>query len=96
MSVRITDTRIIINNANATTGWTGTITMTPTAADPSPIEGTNCLGMVVSNTTQNAYFTSAGINFSPGANRKSILVVHIKKLSIWRIGKFVHHIIAQL
>lgn len=57
MAVTITDQRTIVNECDATTGWTGSNTVTLYTADPAPVEATGCLGMVVSNTTHNAYYT---------------------------------------
>jgi hypothetical protein len=62
MALTITDTRTIpVNGGNtadgdAITGWTGTVTPVLFTTAPTPVEATGCLGMVVNNTSQNAYF----------------------------------------
>jgi hypothetical protein len=63
MAVTVTDTRTVPTNGgntadgDATGGWTGTKTPTLYTATPTPVEASGCLGMVVSTTTENAYFT---------------------------------------
>lgn len=66
MALQVVDQRTTISDANSATGWIGTNTVSPFTAEPLPIEGTACLGMVVSNTTQNAYFTVTSVDFSAG------------------------------
>jgi hypothetical protein len=67
MAITLTDNRTIISDADATTGWTGSNTVSLFTTDPDPVEVTGCLGMVVSNTTQNAYFTlSPSVDMSGG------------------------------
>lgn len=66
MAVTVTDQRTIISECDATTSWTGSNTVTLFTADPSGVESTGCLGMVVSNATQNAYFTLASLDTSGG------------------------------
>ena len=67
MAVVVTDERTVISEADATTGWTGSTTVSLFTSEPTAIESTGCLGMVVSIATQNAYFTVTAINFSNGA-----------------------------
>jgi hypothetical protein len=66
MAVTITDLRnggTIFNEADATTGWTGSLTVYTT--DPAPVEATGSLGAVVSTTTNNYYYTTGtGIDLS--------------------------------
>jgi hypothetical protein len=57
MAVIVTDNRTTASTADATTGWTGSATVTLGTSQPDPVEGTGRLGMVVSNATQNAFFT---------------------------------------
>ncbi len=57
MAVTLTDDRTIVSEADATTGWTGSVTVSTGTADPTPMEATNWLGMRNNNTTVNAYFT---------------------------------------
>lgn len=64
MAVTVTDTRTTPSEADATTGWTGSNTLTVYTTDPSPVEATGCLGMVVSTATQNLYFTIASANLA--------------------------------
>lgn len=69
MALTITDSRTIISEADATTGWTSTTggTITLFTTDPSPVESTGCLGIVVSNETEGLYFTmGAGVDMSGG------------------------------
>lgn len=62
MSVIVTDLRTIINEADNTTGWTGSPTLF--TADPSPVEATGCIGYVVSNNTTDAFVTVGAQNLS--------------------------------
>lgn len=66
MAVTVTDNRTIINEADANTGWTSTNTLTPGTAEPTPIESTGRLGIVVSTTTHNSYVTLTSTNMSAG------------------------------
>ena len=73
MAVTITDTRTVpVNggntaNGNATTGWTTTSGLTVFTDAPDPVESTGCLGMQVSNDTEDAYFTmGVAQNWSAG------------------------------
>ena len=73
MAVTITDTRTVPSNGgnnaqcDATAGWTATDGPTLYTAAPAGVEATGCLGMQVSNTTQNAYFTmGTAQNWSAG------------------------------
>ncbi len=50
-----TDNRTDINLGETTGDWTSTISVSAHTAGPAPVEGTNCMGMVVSNTTEDAY-----------------------------------------
>jgi len=62
MAITITDHRTIVNEADATTGWTGTTALFTT--DPTPVESTGCLGSAVSTTTTDVYFTQTAANFT--------------------------------
>jgi len=73
MAVTITETRTVPANGgnngqcDATAGWTATDGPTLYTAAPTPVEATGCLGMQVSNTNENAYFTmGASQNWSAG------------------------------
>lgn len=61
-----TDNRNILNEADATTGWTATDGPTLYTASPTPIESTGCLSMQVSATTQNAYYGITSDDYSGG------------------------------
>jgi hypothetical protein len=64
MAVTVTDVRTTPTNgeADATTGWTGSATLTLFTTDPDPVEATGSLGMVVSTATQNLYLTISSTN----------------------------------
>ena len=64
MAVTVVEERTTINAANATTGWTGSATVSLFTTEPDPVEGTGCLGMVVSNATQDAYVTVSALNLT--------------------------------
>jgi hypothetical protein len=66
MAVTITDNRTIINEADATTGWTGSATVSVGTAEPTPVESTGRLAMIVSTSTHNAYVTITSANMSSG------------------------------
>lgn len=66
MAVTITDLRAILNEADATTSWTGSNSITLFTTGPTPIESTGCLGMVVSNTTEDAYLTVSSTDYTAG------------------------------
>lgn len=84
MAVTLTDQRTIINECDATTGWTGSATVTLFTTEPTGIESTGCLGMVVSNATQNAYFTVSSTDFtagnSPGPSLIYVWIFHRAEL----------------
>lgn len=64
MAVTVVEERTTINTADATTGWTGSATVSLFTEEPDPVEGTGCLGMVVSNATQDAYVTVSALDLS--------------------------------
>jgi hypothetical protein len=64
MTVVITDNRIVYDEADTATGWTGTNAVFTSAPDPA--EATGSLGTVVSNATAAAYYTGAAVNMSAG------------------------------
>jgi hypothetical protein len=67
MAITLTDNRTIFNQADATTGWTGTATVGLNTVEPTPIEPTGRLEMAVSNAIQSAFFTlPASVNMSSG------------------------------
>lgn len=67
MAITTTDLRTVASNANTTTGWTGSNGVSLVTEEPTPVFGTGCLGTVVSNATQDAYFTmGAPVDMSTG------------------------------
>lgn len=68
MAITIVDNRIILNEADATTGWTATNGPTVTTAAPSPVESPGCLAMQVSNSTQDAYVGITSDDYSGGGS----------------------------
>jgi hypothetical protein len=62
MAVIVTDNRIIVNEADAITGWIGSPTLF--TADPSPVEATGAIGYVVSTATVDSYVTVGATNLS--------------------------------
>ena len=61
-----TDNRNILNEADATTGWTATDGPTLYTASPTPMESTGCLSMQVSNAVQDAYVGITSDDYSAG------------------------------
>ena len=64
MAVTLEALRTIINEADATTGWTGTNSVGVNTASPTPVEATSRLEMQVSNATQDAYFTVSSVDLT--------------------------------
>jgi len=64
MAVTITDNRTIINEADATTGWTTTTTIATATSSPTPIESTARLESTASSATQNFYVTISSTDMS--------------------------------
>jgi hypothetical protein len=63
MAVTLTDLRTLYSEADATTGWnTGSVV----TSEPTPVEATGCLGIVVSTATSFIYFTGGAVNMSGG------------------------------
>lgn len=75
MALTINDNRTVINEADATTGWTATDGPAVFTAEPDPIESNACLGMQVSNGVEDAYFTQTSSDFSTGS------------ISIWMLDR---------
>lgn len=57
MAVLITDNRTLVDEADATTGWTASDGVSVFTSAPDPVEATGSLGQQVSNTTETAYHT---------------------------------------
>lgn len=68
MAITIVDNRIILNEADSTTGWTATDGPTVVTAAPDPVESTGCLAMQVSNGIQNAYVGITSDDYSGGGS----------------------------
>lgn len=64
MTVAISDTRTTPDEADATTGWTGSATPSVFTSDPDPVELTGSLGMAVSTATQDLYFAITAANLT--------------------------------
>ena len=61
-----TDNRTDVNLGETTGDWTATNSVSAHTSAPAPVEGTNCMGMVVSNTTEDAYDTITSDDWSAG------------------------------
>ena len=68
MAITITDKRIVLNEADATTGWVSTDGPTVFTTGPTPIEAGGCLGLQASASIQNAYVTITSDNYSGGGS----------------------------
>jgi hypothetical protein len=66
------DARLILNEADAVTGWTGTDGPTLFTASPTPMEAGGCLGLQASNAIEDAYVAITSDDYSAGGT-----------LSIW-------------
>ena len=64
MTVLVTDTRTSPDGADSTTGWTGSATPVLFTTDPNPVELTGSIGMAVSTSTDNLYFTIAAADLT--------------------------------
>ena len=68
MAITIRDNRLILNEADATTGWTATDGPTVFTDGPTPIEAGGCLAMQASNEIQNAHVGITSDNYSNGGS----------------------------
>lgn len=68
MALTVVDNRIILNEADANTGWTGSSTVNSGNTDPSPVEAANWLGMAVSTSTDDAYVGITSDDYSGGGS----------------------------
>lgn len=68
MALTVVDNRIVLNQADNNTGVTSSSTADVFTADPFPIEATACLGMAVSNSTDDAYWSITSDNYSLGGS----------------------------
>jgi hypothetical protein len=67
VAATITDNRVIVDEADATTNWTGSVTISVVTSDPTPVESTGCLGQRNNNTTTDMYRGSlTAIDFTAG------------------------------
>ena len=62
MAVTVTDLRTTRNEADATTGWTGTTSLI--TSDPDPVEATGCVGAAVSTAILDGYHSGASVDLS--------------------------------
>ena len=75
MAATVTDNRTIVDEADGTTNWTGSVTMSVVTADPAPVESTGCIGQRNNSTTTDAYRGSlTAINFNSGQSPGPSLV----------------------
>jgi hypothetical protein len=72
MALTIEDNRSILNEADATTGWTSTDGPTVFTTAPAPMEAGGCLALQASNSVENAYIAITSDDYSGGGT-----------LSIW-------------
>ena len=86
MAVTLADQRTIVNEADATTGWTGSNTVSAATSEPTPIESTGQLGMVVSNATHNAYFTITSFDFTTNPSLIYLWIFHRAELDTTALG----------
>lgn len=68
MAITITDNRIVLNEADATTGWTSTDGPTVFTTGPTPIEAGGCLGLQASNAIEDAYIAITSDDYSAGGS----------------------------
>ena len=68
MAISIRDNRIVLNEADATTGWVSTDGPTVFTIGPTPIEAGGCLGLQASNSIENAYITITSDDYSNGGS----------------------------
>lgn len=64
MAVIITDTRVVISESDATTGWTASDGVSVFTSAPSPVEASGSLGQQVSNALESAYVTITSADLS--------------------------------
>ena len=64
MAVTVTDNRAVRNEADATTGWTGTATLALYTTDPTPVESTGQIGANVGAVEFDAYHTATAADLS--------------------------------
>jgi len=64
MAVIITDNRTRPTQADTTTGWTSSSGVAVFTSAPAPAEATGCLGVQVSNSTENSYFSQTAANLT--------------------------------
>lgn len=68
MAITITDNRIILNEADATTGWTSTDGPTVFTTGPTPVEAGGCLGLQASSSIEDAYVGITSDDYSGGGS----------------------------
>ena len=68
MAIAITDNRIVLNEADATTGWVATDAPSVFTTGPTPVEDSGCLGFQVSAATEDAYIPITSDDYSAGGS----------------------------
>jgi len=68
MALTIVDNRIILDECDATTGWTATDGPTVFTAAPSPVEASGCLAMQASDAVEDAYTSITSDDYSGGGS----------------------------
>ena len=68
MAITFTDNRGILDESDATGGWTATDGPTTFTTGPTPVEATACLGMQASNDIQDAYTSITSYDYSNGGS----------------------------
>ena len=68
MAISITDNRIVLNEADATTGWVSTDGPTVFTTGPTPIEAGGCLGLQASASIEDAYVAITSDDYSGGGS----------------------------
>lgn len=68
MAITIVDNRDILDECDATTGWTATDGPTVFTTAPSPVEASGCLAMQASNAVEDAYTSITSDDYSGGGS----------------------------
>lgn len=64
MAVTITDTRVVVNEADATGSWTASDGVSVFTSAPNPVEASGSLGQQVSNSLEDAYVSITAANLT--------------------------------
>ena len=68
MAITITDNRIVLDEVDATTGWTATDGPILFTSGPTPVEASGCLGLTASTSTEDAYVAITSDDYSGGGS----------------------------